>query len=71
MNTSIKKQISMLLDNELPQEQKQDLMQRANHDPKIEKMMRNEQDFRDFYKSNIKRPSVSPQIQENLRKTIF
>lgn len=67
---SLKKQINLCLDNELPSEDHQDLMHRVASDPRTNKIFNREKDFRDFVKNNVKRPSVSPGFIQNLKDRI-
>lgn len=67
---SLKKQINLFLDNELPTEDHQALMHRVESDPRTNKIFNREKDFRDFVKNNVKRPSVSPVFIQNLKERI-
>ncbi len=67
---SLKNQINLFLDNELPQEDQQSLISKMANDPRCQNMYNREKDFRDFVKSNVKRPSVSPDFIQSLKNRI-
>lgn len=67
---SLKKQINLFLDNELPSEDHQQLMTRMESDPRCTKIYNTEKNFRDFVKNNVKRPSVTQDFIQNLKERI-
>ncbi|MBC7884867.1 MAG: hypothetical protein H7X99_05295 [Saprospiraceae bacterium] len=67
---SLKKQINLFLDNELPSEDQMNLMHKVESDPRCNKIFNREKDFREFVRNNVKRPSVSPGFIQNLKDRI-
>lgn len=67
---SIRQQINLFLDNELPKDEEQNLIQFMESDPKSNKIFNREKDFRDFVKNNVKRPTVTPDFIQNLKDRI-
>jgi hypothetical protein len=68
---SLRHQINLFLDNELPIEQKDDLIKVIESSPKSQKIMENEKIFRDFVKSNFKRPEVSQDFVQSIKNSIM
>ncbi|MBK8347779.1 MAG: hypothetical protein IPL08_09145 [Saprospiraceae bacterium] len=68
---SLRQQINLFLDNELPQEDTQHLIQVMENDPRSSRIFNKEKDFRDFVKSNVRRPSVTPDFIQNLKDRII
>lgn len=58
--------IDLFLDNQLPQDEKSNLLEIMNQNPQIQKIMDNEIHFRDFIKNNVKRPIVSDTFRQSL-----
>jgi hypothetical protein len=67
---SLRQQINLLLDNELPKEDQQNLIIRMESDPRCNKIFNREKDFRDFVKNNVRRPSVTPDFIQNIKDRI-
>jgi len=67
---SLRQQINLLLDNELPNEDQQNLIDRMESDPRCNKIFNREKDFRDFVKNNVRRPSVTPDFIQNIKDRI-
>jgi hypothetical protein len=67
---SLRQQINLLLDNELPKEDHQNLIDRMESDPRCNKIFNREKDFRDFVKNNVRRPSVTPDFIQNIKDRI-
>jgi hypothetical protein len=68
---SLRHQINLFLDNELPAEQKDDLIKVIESSPKSQKIMENEKIFRDFVKSNFKRPEISQDFVQSIKNSII
>jgi|JI7StandDraft_1071085.scaffolds.fasta_scaffold10676_2 hypothetical protein len=68
---SLRHQINLFLDNELPTEQKEDLIKVIESSPKSQKIMENEKIFRDFVKTNFKRPEVSQDFVQSIKNSIM
>lgn len=67
---TLKHQINLFLDNELPQDEQQSLISKMENDPKCQNIYNREKDFRDFVKNNVKRPSVTPDFIQSLKNRI-
>lgn len=68
---SLRNQINLFLDNELPTDQKEDLIKVIESSPKSQKIMENEKIFRDFVKSNFKRPEISQDFVQSIKNSII
>jgi hypothetical protein len=68
---SLRHQINLFLDNELPIEQKDDLIKAIELNPKSQMIMENEMIFRDFVKSNFKRPEVTQDFVQSIKDRIM
>lgn len=69
-NKSLRQQIHLFLDNELPKEDQKNLIDKMGSDPRFINIMKKEQDFRDFVKNNVKRSSVSADFIQNIKDRI-
>mgnify|MGYP001355622716 CR=1 FL=1 len=67
---SLRQQINLYLDNELPQEDQQHLIHKMESDPRCNKIFNKEKDFRDFVRNNVRRPSVTPDFIQNIKDRI-
>ena len=67
---SLRQQINLFLDNELPKEEEVNLIQYMENDPRSNKIYIKEKDFREFVKNNVRRPSVTPDFVQNLKERI-
>ncbi|MFZ1750569.1 MAG: hypothetical protein WAU01_10270 [Saprospiraceae bacterium] len=67
---SIRQQINLFLDNELTKEQEQSLLRGMENDPKTTKLLEKEKVFRDFVKTNVRRPVVTLDFIQNLKERI-
>jgi hypothetical protein len=67
---SIRQQINLFLDNELPNEEQQNLIQYMENDARSNKIFNKEKDFREFVKTNVRRSAVSPDFIQNLKERI-
>ncbi len=65
-----KKIINLYLDNQLPEDQYSRVQQQATSDPRIIKIIRQEQDFRDFVKNSVKPVEVSSRVMDAVNQTI-
>ncbi|MBK8515069.1 MAG: hypothetical protein IPL55_01880 [Saprospiraceae bacterium] len=68
---SLRQQINLYLDNELPIEDEKSLIHRVESDPRCTKIFNKEKDFRDFVRNNVKRPSVTPDFIQDLKRRIL
>lgn len=67
---TIRQQINLFLDNELPENETADLIKLMESDPRSNRIYHKEKDFRDFVKNNVKRPSVSTDFIQNIKDRI-
>ncbi|MBK8701141.1 MAG: hypothetical protein IPN29_17030 [Saprospiraceae bacterium] len=63
----LRKQISLYFDNELCSDDKQHLLTQIDADPKCSSMFKKERNFREYIKNNIKRPTVSTDLINNIK----
>jgi len=63
-------QVNMYFDNALGAKEMDDLLQRVDTDPMCQKIFQKEKKLRNFIKSNVKRPSVSPELLQSIRDKI-
>jgi len=68
---SLRQQINLYLDNELPTDEEKNLEARIESDPRCSKILHKERDFRDFVKNNVRRPSVSQDFIQDLKNRIL
>lgn len=66
----LQKQINLFFDNELDTCDCENLMDKVNKDPRCQNIFNKEKSFRDFIKSNIKRPSVSTSLLSSIKNCI-
>ena len=66
----LRQRIDMYLDNELPNEECQSLLQKVQTDPKCNQIFNKEKSFREYIKTNVKRPAVSPDFVQSIRDRI-
>lgn len=62
--------IHMYFDNELCNDDCQSLLSKVETDARCSKMFNKEKNFREFIKTNVKRPSVSPDFIQNIKDRI-
>jgi hypothetical protein len=67
---TLRRKISMFLDNELPKEMHNQVANTVESDAVAGRILRKEKDFREFVKNNVKRPDVSPQLVENIKNKL-
>ncbi len=67
---SLKRQIDLMLDNELPKEEEDFLIKYMENDPRSNKYLEKAKEFRTFLKDNVRRSVVSPSIEQNIRNSI-
>lgn len=67
---SLRHQINLFLDNELPKDDQANLIQHMKADARCNKIFNKEKDFREFVKNNVRRPSVTPDFVQNLKDRI-
>ena len=68
---SLRQQINLYLDNELPTEDLNNLKIRVESDPRCTKIYNTEREFRDFVKNNVRRPAVTTDFILELKRRIL
>ena len=66
----LRQRIEMYFDNELPKEDCKQLLSRVQQDPKCNKLFNKEKNFREYIRTNVKRPSVSADLIQSIRDRI-
>ncbi len=66
----LRKQIALYFDNELCQNDKNNLLEQVETDPKCCSMFEKEKNFREYIKNNIKRPSVSSDLITSIKNKL-
>ncbi len=66
----LRKKINLFFDNELEHCDCESLLTRVSSDPRCQNIFNKEKSFRDYIKSNIKRPSVSTSLLSNIKNSI-
>ena len=62
--------VSLYFDNELDKKDQDAILDEVNKDKKCASIFEKEKSFRDFIKSNVKRPEVSADFVQNIRNQI-
>lgn len=65
-----RQQVSLYFDNELSREDEKKFLKKVNDDPKCGKVFNKEKSFRDFIKSNVTRPAVSPDLIQTIKNKV-
>lgn len=63
-------QVNLYLDNRLNTDSEQNLMDAVNSDSECSKVYNSEKQFRDFIKSNVKRPSASEDLIQSIKSKL-
>ena len=63
-------QVNLYLDNRLNDDSKESLMDAINNDSECNKVFRSEKQFRDFIKSNVKRPGASKDLINSIKSKL-
>lgn len=63
-------QVNLYLDNRLNEDSKQNLMDAINNDSECSKVYKKEKQFRDFVKSNAKRPCASKDLIKSIKSKL-
>jgi len=63
-------QVNLYLDNRLNTDSEQNLMDAVNNDSECSQVYNSEKQFRDFIKSNVKRPSASPDLIQAIKSKL-
>lgn len=71
INASMKKQINMLVDNELPTPDREKLMQIAEKNPLVSEAINDQKSFLDFVRSNVKRSQVTNTEMDKIRDRVL
>lgn len=62
--------VTMYLDNELTKEAEIELLKEIRKNPSFKELLNQEQSFRDFLKSKIRRRKVSPALIQSIKDKI-
>jgi len=65
-----RQQVNLYFDNELSKEDEKVLLNQVNDDPIYSKVFKKEKSFRDFIKTNVKRPAVSPDLIQTIKDKV-
>lgn len=63
-------QVNLYFDNRLTKDSEQNLMDAVNNDSVCSKVFNSEKQFRDFIKSNAKRPSASEDLIKSIKSKL-
>ena len=63
-------QVNLYLDNRLTSDSEQNLLDTIQHDSECNKVYNNEKQFRDFIKTNLKRPCASEDLINSIKKKL-
>ena len=66
----IRQKVNMYLDRELSQNDENELLSKVNTDPNIGRQINEEKEFRNYLKTAINRPLVSPDLIKSIRDNI-
>lgn len=66
----IQNRVSLYFDNALADNEKKELLQQVNLDPRCSKIFNKEKNFREFIKANVTRPAVSSDLIQNIKDKI-
>lgn len=62
--------INLYFDNALSSDDQQNLLQKVSNDTQCSQIFNQEKSVRDFIKNNFLRPSVSPDLIQNIKNNI-
>jgi len=63
-------QVNLYLDNRLTSDSEQNLLDAIQHDSECSKVYNKEKQFRDFIKTNLKRPCASEDLINSIKKKL-
>ena len=63
-------QVNLYLDNRLNDDSKENLMEAIKNDSECHKVFHSEKQFRDFIKTNVKRPGASIDLINSIRSKL-
>ncbi len=66
----IQNRVSLFFDNALGENERKELLDQVNCDPHCSKIFQKEQNYRNFIKDNIARPSVSTDLIKSIKDSI-
>jgi hypothetical protein len=69
-HNEIQNRVSLYFDNALADSEKQELLSQVDCDPKCSKIFQKEQNYRNFIKNNITRPTVSSDLIKSIKDSI-
>ena len=65
-----RQQVNLYFDHELSKDDEQQLLKKVSDDPKCSKVFNKEKSFRDFIKTNVIRPAVSPDLIQTIKDKV-
>jgi len=69
-HNEIQNRVSLFFDNALAEKERKALLNQVDCDPKCSKIFHKEQNYRNFIKNNIARPSVSTDLIQSIKDSI-
>lgn len=66
----LRQRINMYFDNELNTDDCQSLLKKVENDPGCNQLFNKEKTFREYIKTNVKRPAVSPDLIQSIKDRI-
>jgi len=66
----IQNRVSLFFDNALADNEKRELLDQVNDDPRCSKIFNKEKNFREFIRNNVTRPTVSNDMIQNIKNKI-
>jgi len=68
--SDFRQKVSLYFDNELSKDQEKELMNQVDNDSRCSKVFKKEKSFRDFIKTNVTRPAVSPDLIQMIKNKV-
>lgn len=69
-HNEIQNRVSLFFDNALGETERKALLTQVDSDPKCSKIFQKEQNYRNFIKNNITRPTVSTDLIQSIKNSI-
>ena len=66
----LRKKINLFFDNELQSNDCKELLKKVNDDAKCQNIFNKEKSFREYIKTNIRRPSLSSSLVNSIKNSI-
>jgi hypothetical protein len=65
-----RQQVNLYFDHALSNDEEKEFLQQVSNDPKCSKVFNKEKSFRDFIKTNVTRPAVSPDLIQTIKDKV-